>query len=304
MKNVKLNYFLLVVSLSWSYAFGQLFVPDSSTWHTYYVWIGTNGPGLQYTSHNNIFSQITGDTIVGTDTLQTVSTERVLGEPNPTTINYYGYLFNDSNIVYYGEDTDSMEILYDFNLNPGDSVIMKVGYGIHWGIDTVKVLSVDTITLNGLDRKRINFEAFSYYCVQIGNYVFSDPGMIWVEGVGDVVYGLDLSGNGYNFIADWTLVCFTEGLVETYGDCNLGLAGNEFMDAALYPNPASDMLNVTLSHALSGSLSMYDSNGKLVLSNVLFSGKNQLSLENLEPGLYYAVISSEQGNFAKKVVKY
>jgi hypothetical protein len=291
-----ITYLLLFISTS---SFGQKFVPDSSTWHTNYIWIGTGGPGQQYTSYNNLYSTVTGDTIVGLDTFQIVQTEKVLGEPNNSTTYLTSYIFKDSNIVSYGQDINNLEVLYDFNLSVGDSIIQNVGMGTSWGTDTVKVVFVDTVSINGMDRKRIIFEDFTYHSVQWNNQ-FTAPGMMWVEGIGDLTYGIDFSGYGYNFIANWSLICFTEGTTPIFGTCApASLEEDIEIEFIVYPNPTSDFININLQQTLNAEFTLYSVNGNRISDWNLVPGINQIDLSLLSNGIYMGIIQS--GNVKRPV---
>jgi len=59
-------------------------------------------------------------------------------------------------------------------------------------------------------------------------------------------------------------------------------------DITLFPNPVSDMLQVTLGEYIpgNGKIHIYDATGRQVLSQRLYYGHNHIDLSHLQPGLY------------------
>jgi uncharacterized repeat protein (TIGR03803 family) len=76
----------------------------------------------------------------------------------------------------------------------------------------------------------------------------------------------------------------------------------------VYPNPASDILNVSLSHSLNGTamFSIVDIAGREIMkqaSNINGKLNIQLNIENLPVGMYFVRLSSENGFQEAKFVK-
>lgn len=80
--------------------------------------------------------------------------------------------------------------------------------------------------------------------------------------------------------------------------------------SSVYPNPALNVVNLTLEIEQSGfgSLSIYSANGKVVkeLTHEYFEAgefKIQLNISGLDQGVYYLKVNSEQGQFSTKFIK-
>jgi acetyl esterase/lipase len=71
------------------------------------------------------------------------------------------------------------------------------------------------------------------------------------------------------------------------------LSGNSF--ATVYPNPAKDKINIEAYSTGALSASLYDMNGRLVLSTSLVNGINSISAASLSEGVYVLKISDSQG---------
>jgi hypothetical protein len=77
---------------------------------------------------------------------------------------------------------------------------------------------------------------------------------------------------------------------------------NDFL--SVYPNPAIDEVSVKTAHNIqSGTVTVYDINGKLVLKQIV-NGNNTINVQNLTKGIYHIMLSLENGNsYATKMVK-
>lgn len=74
-------------------------------------------------------------------------------------------------------------------------------------------------------------------------------------------------------------------------------------DVKVFPNPAHDVLNVDVSSFQSCELTIYDGSGSFVVTNNI-SGFETMSLELLDPGLYYLNISNKgRIIYSNKLVK-
>lgn len=81
------------------------------------------------------------------------------------------------------------------------------------------------------------------------------------------------------------------------------LGVSEFKESAkiaVYPNPTTDFVTVSLSNAAAiQKISVYNNLGQLVRSE----NKNTVSLQNLANGNYYLTIFTAEGNYSKKIIK-
>lgn len=76
----------------------------------------------------------------------------------------------------------------------------------------------------------------------------------------------------------------------------LGLVQNNYQQALVYPNPATDKITIVGGETISGEVpvSIYNSSGRLVQSSVVWmeQGKLSVGVEALEAGSYYGRIES------------
>lgn len=85
----------------------------------------------------------------------------------------------------------------------------------------------------------------------------------------------------------------------------LGLEDHDINSIALYPNPASDHVNISLPNAsIEGLILIYDHLGKIIITEDLTEGSNevQIPLDGLSTGLYYVNIVSDNSKVTKKLL--
>lgn len=96
----------------------------------------------------------------------------------------------------------------------------------------------------------------------------------------------DIAGNGIDENCD--------------GQDGVGIAEDVMESLELWPNPVKDVLNIEL--PVSGSMTITNLQGQWIMEQPLFAGINPVQLE-VEPGYYWAIIKSTQGQVAKKIYK-
>jgi hypothetical protein len=96
----------------------------------------------------------------------------------------------------------------------------------------------------------------------------------------------DITGNGIDENCD--------------GQDGVGISEDVMESLELWPNPVKDVLNIEL--PVSGSMTITNLQGQWIMEQPLFAGINPVQLE-VEPGYYWAIIKSTQGQVAKKIYK-
>jgi hypothetical protein len=62
----------------------------------------------------------------------------------------------------------------------------------------------------------------------------------------------------------------------------------------VFPNPATDMLNISLDYKKAKEVVIMDLSGKLIATQSMISGENQISLNGMETGIYlYQIVDTE-----------
>jgi hypothetical protein len=103
---------------------------------------------------------------------------------------------------------------------------------------------------------------------------------------------------------DDNLLLLDDILVTENTDPTFSIAPVATMSASVYPNPATEMVNIQFDadkyhHA---TLMLINSNGQVVYSSPLTESNHQIGLQNVAAGLYIAKIISDEGSMTKKLV--
>lgn len=90
------------------------------------------------------------------------------------------------------------------------------------------------------------------------------------------------------------------GLARVYDLTTNSLAGNfSVIDFIIYPNPATDILNISLNNNFTlEKVTIYNNLGQVVKT----SKDVVVNVENLSPGIYFSEVATNQGKATKKVI--
>lgn len=181
----------------------------------------------------------------------------------------------------------------------------------HWtsDLDSYTQTALNTLYSNGMSGTYIGWTgsgtsgSASSFLNASTNYVRIDGPRVWIEFVcqNGVIFSSQIHYHSVwrdhqsdygNDLANTTL-----GTVE--------LVGNAVKMVSIYPNPASEQLNIKVENALQrGKISIYDASGKLIISKKNISGKEaNLAVGQLETGNYMVVISDANQTFSAKFIK-
>jgi len=280
---------VIIAALSASPAAAQFdALPDSNATWTETFWIG---PGYPYEGFFHTYDTTSPDTVYNGDVYQKLLSAYA-NNFNIFGTGYGGALRDNGlgQVYYWAPGEPDPVLLYDFDVQVGDTV--EDVYSI-WTQD-VRVYSVDQITVNGTQRKRIGLE-----CLDQPGFI----GAYWIQGIGGIG-GLfrttacpSVSGSG-------ALVCMTVNDTVQYGlnvgavgDCSL-LLGQSDLDVAeeslvIYPNPATDRLTIGSLGNGRVNAEVFGPDGRSVLVQRL-SG-SELNIAALSPACYWLKVSEASG---------
>jgi hypothetical protein len=201
---------------------------------------------------------------------------------------YAGAYRDSDRVVYFIPDTSNAEyVLYDFNLELGDTIIHPFG-GAACSNDTVLVDHVDSILISGNYHKTILFSSMAS----------------WTEGIGSHNYLLYpyqnacLSGNDI-------LRCMQSDNTYLWGGANnfciTSVAENEKLNKELliYPNPSNSDFKVSIGVGVIRQIIVLDVTGRVVLNQTPIN-QNQFTIQKLLPGVYIVKVINWEGNVAVK----
>jgi len=211
---------------------------------------------------------------------------------------YIGALRVDSTRWYFCAADSSQEmLLYDFGLQPGDTLTEKIYVDDRTYVDSLICVYVQTQTYNGVPRKLVEFKAGGGN--QLGsNYLYRGE---WIDGIGNPQgmlvefyqnisqYALDLACFSINDTVLYTGGTYYPSSNTTTVGCDASFSTQEDkpnQQLKIYPNPAQNHLWVAWG-AFSGSYTaeVLDFDGRLLGTHQVNQAKARIDLA-LAPGLY------------------
>ena len=82
----------------------------------------------------------------------------------------------------------------------------------------------------------------------------------------------------------------------------LGVDGYELSQIAVYPNPASDIVNIQSTSIING-ITIYDVQGRKIQATKVNSQTTEVNISGLNSGIYFFSIETDNGSSMKKVLK-
>ena len=201
------------------------------------------------------------------------------------------FLYQTPNMQF---NTDTSEILlYDFNLQPGDTFKINRFNGQLKSI----VDSIEMLNIGGQLRKRFYINRLGY-----------GPNLTWIEGIGS---SFGLFGNYYIPFEGWhSLLCYNDSLINyispEYNDCigynplNINEKADNFI-IKIYPNPASDYIYIE-NIKEKARIEIYNMSGIIQLTADA-NGDSNINIRNLPDGLYLIKIQTDSNIAIKKLLK-
>ena len=259
--------------------FAQNFISPNKQWN-----VRLSG-GYGYTTE--IF-KIEGDSLV-----DSISYNKIwVSSDSLATFTFQGLLREESNIVYYIPPDLSVGVLYDFNLEIGDTTSVK---NIFCGNEVIPitVVNIDTVDYFGVSRKRW----------QLDSYGGSDE--FWVEGIGSL-NGPLYTKYWYCIVCPvWELLCFHNNDTLKYimpyeTDCYQNTIGvNENDDNNNFyikPNPINRGNAIYIkTNTIPNSISIFNSSGLLIKKLTQNRDKTiKIETNDFKSGIYLISISTNE----------
>lgn len=272
---------LFILSFAFTFRFASAQVPHYSIIDTSLEWHYTHdvGHGGQICDY---FFIRPGDTVIGSNIYHLA-----------VDFSQFWIRQDSSQRCYIYQPTGD-RLIYDFGAQVGDTIYYTPGGTQYYLID-----SVYTTMINGNPRRTLNYFAHD----SVANY----SGIIgtWIEGIGDVTYGLippALIWYGpYLGVTQSGQVLYLADTMYTY--CPLAINEQKANNIQISPLPASDYLNVVIDGGNAPyHYSLFDMRGALLTSAPLTTG--HLSLRNFNAGVYLLYISDADGyTYSQKILK-
>jgi hypothetical protein len=293
--------FMMIYSTGKSQSNEKAFA-DTTLWHmfSYFVWVDGPGGNPHYGYFNN-YEMIFSDTIINDTLFQKFSASDSNFSLNDLSLK--GYFLKKNDKIYFGESIDSLELMYDYSLNIGDTFEFK-SFNNPWDptVYSVEIVSKDSVLINNNYRKRIQFESFPY------EGIFENIYPSWVEGIGDENYGVVFDYGLILFcapIGDSYIQCFNENGVSLIGNCQLSMSVSKYendLNITAYPNPFTNSLNLS---GLKGHLSkieLFRFDGQLIWQQEI-SSNTKIDFGYLKSEIYLLIVRCDNKVVVKKIIK-
>ena len=235
----------------------------------------------------------------------------ILGDGSSYGPLYQGAYQEINKVVRFCSPDGTIDTLYDFNLNVGDTIKFLHVKGV-WCYDPDSLLiveQIDSILIQNHYRKCFIFK----FIMMDGGYGHLTEK--WIEGIGSI-HGILFPLNIRTFYDEASeeedLTCFFENNEllwkhQFYKSCSV-LAVQDFTlndKVEIYPNPASQVFYIKIPDELRNSLSkieLFDVVGNRVLTQS--SNNYPINIAHIKSGIYFVVIYMGEREIIKKLIIY
>ena len=246
----------------------------------------------------------------GSDTVINTITYRKIDLCTVSNSFYHGALrYNVGAVYFVPKDSLNEYLLYDFSVSVGDTVnvIQNICDGWssacantpNYSIMSIPINDIDTIIVNGTQRRRINQSAgINQWIEGIG----STAGLFLYleENVSNYSYGLRCASENDTTVYDY--LPLVSGLP---GHCDLSLSIDQVIDSpsfTIYPNPVNGgTILIEGGENDDIDINIFNSNGIEVL-NIPYLNSNTVDVTHLTPGVYVVRIISDRSYSIQKLL--
>jgi hypothetical protein len=265
--NAKKTFFLLIILTLQISSFSQILVEENRVWSV--AIRGTDGD-TYITEQTTFMGEVTID---GIQYLKVYQSDK-----DPYEWQFINaYIREASGIVYFKYENESEEILYDFNIDAGDSIVVGK-FNLH----------VDSVVTKDLQGKMLKHWYFSY-----SDFVE----VLWIEKYGSTNSLLNPFAPITVTGADFYLLCVsineevwymnTDFNTCYYNTFTSGVPGIEMEQPLLQVsvNPEG-LLSVTMKESIKGQLYLYTTNGQLLGKEMIDQAHHEFCIHGEGIALY------------------
>ncbi len=239
------------------------------------------------------FLRFDKDTIIDAITYKKVW---ISEDENQQTWNFYGSFIREENgKVYFREFFGQEGLIYDFNIEPGDSVLIDNPRAV--GPVWLKLETIDTILLETGERERWKMTSSQYPDFDY-----------WIRGIGSEAGVINSSTTVFGGLCGlYELLCLkSEGelvyLNQNYNTCYLYTVGEDELPAensSVYFNRSLNQLVIKFDSSSEKSVYLFNQMGNLEYSMKAQSGETIVPVNNYSPGMHVLTIvdGSVRSNF-------
>ncbi|MBK8443948.1 MAG: T9SS type A sorting domain-containing protein [Sphingobacteriales bacterium] len=273
-------YITMLLSCSLLQAQADDYIPMLQAGNVWKEWqLNVNGPGQSW--NNYITKKIDGDSLINGKMYRKIidsmyAFDNLFGDTIVQPFKLRSLLREENRqVIRYNTSNETEYILYDFNLQTGDSI----------SSNSKIINSGDTILADGLSHKYYEIDTFSLGDLYCNSY-------IQIEGVGsNQGLGVIMCSSFENYNSGY-LVCFSRNDSTIYGNCStpddtlsVPVLALPPQTVSVSPNPAGQW--VELRAAMPLEWRIYDVRGVLRYRSGGAQSYLSLSLQGWQAGVYY-----------------
>jgi hypothetical protein len=304
---MKTKYLLTVLAFP-ILAFGQItnhFNNSDSKWNVAKTYPDGNLQNPNFVATTTTVFGFQGDTLINSDLwFKLYSTSDSLFQNNLT---FKGLIRTDNSRILYLDTASQLDTLYDFNINPGDSILFNL-YGQF--PEKIPVINIDSIHINGQFYRRFHFAEPTII------NAFDLLNEVWIEGIGSI-HGPIFTTFPVKFsteIPDSLILTCTYSNNQqvwqhpSYNSCYLnivlGIDNKAKTDLSFYPNPFQDNIKINLTKADNYEINIFNSIGQRLIAKSMTSDFATIDLTALNDGVYFMTIDSKTERWTTKLIKH
>lgn len=219
------------------------------------------------------------------------------------------YLYASNDSVFLGmEVSGNFRLAYNFNAEVGDFWDYQLPISeVAVDFFRVHVIAVDNVMMDGNEVKEM---VLTYQSMFTAPHVEIFPEEIIVRQFLGSTNGFFLP-LGHLLACDAetsiALQCFNSPSINysnpEFGSCFLSTQTvNDPESILIYPNPASDYINIKMAINTESRIRIFQLDGKLVFNQSMNSGSERINLPKLSSGMYIVEISDVESRFFRKVL--
>lgn len=275
------------------------FVDPDATWNVARTFPNANPQNPNFVETTTKVFGFIGDTLIGSETwLKFFSTP----DSNfMTDFTYLGNLKEENGYVYFMDTLNSVDTIYNFNLQIGDSVLYEFG----WGSNYLQIENIDSIEINAEFHKR--------FFIEEPNYPPMFMSEIWIEGIGSIhgplfpkypgVFSDEIpdSLNLSCYKIDNSIIWNNPYYENCYVNIILSSKEVELGQLKIFPNPAKNKIYIENPEGFkTESISIIDISGQKIKEFEM--NENYIDISEISPGIYLFKLVHENGEVIKKII--